>query len=448
MPRVLWPIFPNTIVQFRALSPLAEFAARIRRLAGRSAWSVAEQFANPVLMLVSTPVLVRSLGADGFGLWMLANTVAALGIASNLGMGAAATRFVASARGAGESQRCEAFGRLSLGYALLGALVLGGSLAALAPVLAATFFGKMGDPALVEAAIRMGSLVLLLQQLDLVFSGVMRGMERFAMAARLELAARLLTFLMTVSAALHARAMMPVLWALAAGATLSLVLKAGVLARLVGWRYVVPAWSGPEARALLGFGWWNWIHGVSSALFQHVDRLLVGSLLGSASLGHYAIGAQLAQLVHALPASAMSVLMPATSRKLATGPGAPLGRLKWMAMAANVMLVAAVALPLVVFGRWFLGVWVGAEAAAEAGPVLLILVAAYTLLGLNIAPFLMLLGAGHARYISLTNFLGGLASIAATVLLVPSLGLAGAAFARLLYGPIQFLNLIPFIRRL
>jgi len=55
-------------------------------------------------------------------------------------------------------------------------------------------------------------------------------------------------------------------------------------------------------------------------------------------------------------------------------------------------------------------------------------------------PHYTLLGVGSVRYVSIVNILGGILSLGAAAVLIPPLGLTGAALGRLLYGPAVALN--------
>src|SRR5262249_52098440 len=94
-------------------------AARYSPHAKAFGWGVAEYVAYPACMLVATPLFLAALGADGYGLLLLAGSVTSLAGASGLGMGAATIRFVAQARGTGDVDGTARVVRHTLALSLL-----------------------------------------------------------------------------------------------------------------------------------------------------------------------------------------------------------------------------------------------------------------------------------------------------------------------------------------
>jgi hypothetical protein len=76
----------------------------------------------------------------------------------------------------------------------------------------------------------------------------------------------------------------------------------------------------------------------------------------------------------------------------------------------------------------------GRDFAAESSHILLWLTLAYFVLSLNVAPYYLLLGHNEARYVSVTNLAGGGMGLIAAVILLPTLGVIGAAQARMVLG--------------
>src|SRR5690348_14654286 len=65
-------------------------------------YSVLDYASQPVLMLAATPYLLRELGAQQYGLWMLVNSIAATAGGLGGGFGDGATKYVAMYRGRGD----------------------------------------------------------------------------------------------------------------------------------------------------------------------------------------------------------------------------------------------------------------------------------------------------------------------------------------------------------
>lgn len=296
-------------------------------------------------------------------------------------------------------------------------------------------FGQMGSPAKVEQTLFIAASLLLVQQFDVVFAAALKGMERFDIAARMEILIRLVTVAACVAAAWLTRDLLVVLLTYLASACFALVFRGVVAGRLVGGFVLLPAWSRERAGEVFSFGMWSSLQGLAAALFQNADRMIIGAYLGAGPVAYFSVCTQLAQQIHTIPAAAMSVLLPLVSRKSA-GPAGGLRRVRRLSVLLNFMFAGVLALALFVIGPAFLVWWMGSEFAAQTGNLLTWLVLGYFVLALAVAPHFLLLGRGEARFVSLSNIVGGIATLLSALVLIPVAGLVGAAWSRLAYGPV------------
>lgn len=414
---------------------------RVGRHAGSAAWSTAEYVAYPLLMIAAAPLLVAGLGTEGYGLLMLVSAVAGIGVAANFGMGAATVKFVSAAVGRGNLAEAGRVIRTTLVMSVVTSLIVVLAISLAVPWLARHVFERMGPTPLVESALWCAAAILLFSQTDGVLSAALKGRERFDLAAKLEIGAKLLLVGGSLLAALLSRDLVVVLEATAALAATAAVVKALAVSHLFGagalWRWGIDR---ETVKAVLGFGLWNWILGLSALLFLHADRMLVGSLLGASALAYYSVCVQLAQQIHAVPAAAMSFLFPLMSRKIEQGgQGAGL-RVRDGGVALNVALSVVLGAAMLLWGRDLLGLWMGAEFARNGGEILNWLIAAFFLLSLNVAPHYLLLGRNEARFVSITNIAGGVLGLVAAFALTPFAGLLGTAQARIALGTMILVN--------
>jgi O-antigen/teichoic acid export membrane protein len=393
-------------------------------------WSVGQYVVQPLAMLISIPVLLASLGKDQFGLWVLVMAFVGLDSAAGLGMAAATIKYVSDYRGRGDLEGAARCARQTSTIALIAGSVVGAVIALLAPWLATTVFSKMGDPVTVSRAITVGGVILLLLQMEGVFTAVLKGCERFDAAAISDAIIKVSIFaLACISAWLTGDVVLAlVVWA--AGSLIGVAIRACVASRLLGHSVADLIWDRSTVREVFSFGGWNWLQGVGNSLFLQVDRLVIGAVLGAQALGVYGICMQVASQIHSIPASGLSFIFPVVSRKLAADPRAGVGRLILPAALVNIALSACLALPLLVFGDWLLTIWVGADMQAAVGTLLFWMTLVYFLTSMSIAPYFLLLGSGDVRYASVINIAGGAGSALVAILLVPIMGLMGGVIGR------------------
>lgn len=405
-----------------------------------SAWAILEYGWYPLMVFITTPYFLHTLGAERFGYWMLLTATVGFGSFLNVGTGAATIKQVSASYGRADRESVGNVVRASLAIALIG----GGALATIIVLVfgaaGGLLFAKMGDQSLVLLTGSVAALLAVIEQVDNVFASALKGAERFGHAARIEivsktaqiLAALLAVFMWGGLAALYA--------ALVVVAMMRLVAKSWLVIRLLGVSSLRPSFANvPDT---LHFAKWGWVQGVGGLFFGIADRMLIGSFMGAASLAHYSVATQLAQQIHALSAAGFSVIFPKISRKLEGDANFSLSRITKLTMAGNFLASGILALGLLIFGRQVLTLWLG-EAAAEASTdVLWYLTVAYWLLAMNVVPHFILLGAGRIRFVAMSNLVAGVVSLSAMYLLVLHYGLVGVGIARIAYGAITLVTFV------
>lgn len=409
----------------------------MRQSVGQAVWAGVEYLAYPVLMFLSTPFLIRHLGVEAFGLWMLVAAIAASWGLANLGVAPMITRYVAMHRDEAGLNTAVQVVRFGLGRSLIGGAGVGALLLLGAPWLAAGWLHAMGEPSQVIAALQVSALMIVLAQIEFAFKSALKGFELFGVAARLELVFK--TALVAASVMLVWRGMgiEAVLLAMPVFALLNCVVYGLVIARIMGGKVCLPRLRKPVGDAHV-FAGWNWLQIISGVMFHQVDRLLIGSLLGAAPLGVYAVCMQVAQQIHALPAALFSFLLPRMSRAAAhTANDTSRERLMLL---AGAFVALALGGGVILLAPWILDLWMGEEFSRQYGGLLAVLAGGYLLLSINVVPHFLTLAAGSARYISILNLVGGILAMILCVALIYDFELLGVAVSKYAYGLVLLLG--------
>jgi O-antigen/teichoic acid export membrane protein len=222
------------------------------------------------------------------------------------------------------------------------------------------------------------------------------------------------------------------------GAT-GVLLQALAVNTVTGGVHLTPSWHRASMSLVFAFGSFSWFQALSAVALMHADRLLVGAYLGTAAVAYYSICVQAAQPIHGLSAAALNVIFPNITAKLGRGDVKGSQRVFRKALAVNILIAAALSIPLVFLGHFILTHWMGSAFASVATPVLRILAVAYAVLAVNVTGHYTLLALGKVRFVTVLNVIGGLATLGIAMILVGRIGLIGAAIARLAYGPVTLL---------
>jgi O-antigen/teichoic acid export membrane protein len=177
------------------------------------------------------------------------------------------------------------------------------------------------------------------------------------------------------------------------------------------------------------------LNGTATVAYGTVDRVIVGRFLGTAAAAQFHIYIQLTQLIHYIPANVFAFAFPVFSR-LSAGGAAQVPALKRMyrrLLAAIAVCAVVAGAALIVLRHPVLSLFTGRGLGPINEPALLLLIGGFAVLALNIAPYYLLLGLGESKAVSLINSLSVAAAVALAWVLVPRLGIQGAALARFGY---------------
>jgi O-antigen/teichoic acid export membrane protein len=412
---------------------------RAEGVPARAIWSAIDAGMSPLTGLVMAAGLLRALGAQQYGLIVVALAVSNLSTAFNPAIAATTTKFVSEAIGAGATRE-HGVARIVTGSLLVVALidalfiavtlVWGNGLAGL--VFGA---GTGADVSDLRAILTLAVLAICVQQLDAIFAATLRGLEQFAYQAVMEVFARTMLAVAVILVAFITRNVPASLLAYCCAYGISAVVRALLV------RFANPEkrlWSRPgnaDVRRLLGFGGWMWLNALATVAYGTLDRILIGRLLGTGAAAHFSIYTQLSQLVHLGPSSLFAFVYPMFSRlRSAHGPGSlPLVRLYRNSFMACVSIAGLLLVGLLLFRNQLAHI-MGGRAFEPSDSVILLLGSSYFLLTFNIVPYYFLLGVGRSRGVSLLNSASMAAAVVCMTFLIPAYGENGAALARFAYG--------------
>ena len=421
------------------LGPLRN-SARARASLRNALYGAGEYVALPLTMLLAAPFLLHRLGLSQYGLWMLATAAVTSTNLISTGFGDGALKYASMYRGKNDRKRLEDI----LGVNLAINLILGGMLALLmwvgSPFAVRSLFKiDLSLQAAAVTAFRIGSAILIVRCVESVLIAALRAHERYGPSVQINVLSRtaiVITACILVSQGHGIVGIMAGTLCIVAAATVLQIMAARAV---IGQISLVPSISKSAFSEVFGFGCFSWLQAVAGCVFNQADRLLIGVLLGTSSVAYYSLCVQAAQPIHGLIAAGLHFLFPHLSTRLSRAPTSDLRALVLSIFRLNVVVAVVLCVPLTLFSKVVLRLWMGAAFAQQTWLVLSIVAAGFGLLALNVTGHYALLALGQVRLVALLNLGGGAAMLVAMVLLAPRFGLAGAAIGRLLYGPITLL---------
>ncbi len=414
-----------------------------RESAGNALYSIAEYIAQPISMLIAAPFLVHRLGLQQYGIWMLVSAIlGSMGILST-GFGDATVKYVSAYRGRDNALGIERTIRATLTINIL----LGGAIGLLVWILApfsVIHLFKIEPQFHVASiwAIRISAVILVIRSVESVFVSTMRAFERYGPPVKLNVFLRSVVVVSAVVLAAIGRGVVAVMLATLFWSAVVVILQAMAARRVTGCLRPLPTLSRDALAEVSAFGCFSWLQALAGVAFNYADRFLVAAMLGTGPVAIYVLCVQAAQPIHGLTSAAFNFVFPHVSSRHEAGDVLGSRRVFRLALLSCAALSISLAVPLILFGKPLLTLWMGAEFANRAHVVLALLATAYLMLAINIVPHYVLMALGSIRFVSIVNIVGGCFSLLALVLLVPSMGLLGAAVGRLFYAPAVTLNFL------
>lgn len=208
---------------------------------------------------------------------------------------------------------------------------------------------------------------------------------------------------------------------------------------LAGWIILQGDWlirpsaaffRGPQFREMIGFGLLSLVSNFSALLYTSIDTIMIGARIGLAAVAIYATGSFLSSVIMAPGRSLIRIASPLVA-----------DHWKKEDMVAMDKLYRQVSINSLIAGSWlFLAIYAGTGAIFElippsfapAIPVFLLLGIArvYDMAtGINGT---ILMTSRYYQYVAIGNVLTGVTAVATNALLIPRLGIPGAALATLI----------------
>ncbi len=379
--------------------------------------------------LITIPTIVRTLGVDRFGVLSLVWALLAQLTVFDFGFSRACTVLVAAAIGRSESRTIGATVRTALHVQALLGLVGAAAVFAASPLLVRML--RVPEALASEALLtfRVAGLGLPFIIATLGLRGGLEGLQRFDLVSTIEALSKSSLLLIPAVAAglggtLPTIAAVMMLGQAAAFAAYLLVARTSLPCFSPVWKF-----GAPEALSLLGFGKWIAVSSVAGPIMIYLDRWVIASLLGVASVAYYTTPSELVFRLSVVSESIIGALFPALSTMYA------MQRADNAANAANVatkvilLVVGIAATVIIVLAKDLLAIWLGADFAAHGAVVLQILTVALIVVSVARIPYASIQAVGRPdvtaklHLIELPIYIVVLAVCTATV------GLAGAALA-------------------
>lgn len=367
-----------------------------------------------------TPHLVGSLGAENYGLWTLAISVAGYLELLDCGLAAATMRFVAARGSDSDNDKRALVSTLNWLALALGVivLVLGGSVAAI-------WHGPLGTLILL-VTLRVSCNVMLS-----VFMGALFGEHRIWLINFVRTFS-VIAFSVAAYLALewgHGWFVIGVIHLVVYG--LEYLCFAGLARLTLPWIRLLPStFDRGLVREVFGFGMATFTANSANVVQLRTDPFIVSAFAPLGAVTLYAVPLRVTEQLFVLSKQLVNVFSPVYAELHGNDQRQAISRAYLTCTRLAFGLFAGIVLPAFFFGRQGLILWMGPEFAAAA-PILYLLLAAALLRLLQESANNALAMTGHHRVAARVTLISAFANVFGSIVLAPIWGLTGIALATL-----------------
>lgn len=411
------------------MSSVRQYLAGIRTrdsFTRRVASTFGVQVLTLLLNLATGAITARWLGAEGRGLLQLCLLLPAmLSLFLSGGIGVANIRFLGTRRYDVPTLTTNA-----LTFAILGT-ILGSSVVSVLIVTGAIdrLFPGVPMPLLIVAM-----LGLPLTLLSFHFSTILQGLQRIMVLNRITLINGCVLLLLIVILVIGLR--LGVVGAVAATLITNTFSFGQMVRRLrrEGARFV-PKWDRGVMRATLRFGLREYAGNILQFCNYRLDAFLVNGMLGAASVGLYGVATRLAEVVWYFPSAVGFALLP----KAAATEAREMNRFTPRVFLLTLGVTTVAVLGLALLGKPLIRIIYAEGFVASYAPMAALL-PGVALLGAARVLTSDISGRGHPLYNSIISGIALVLTVVLNLILIPRLGIMGAAVASTCSYTVTFLG--------
>lgn len=385
-----------------------------------------------VVFFALTPVLVRRLGTEAYGLWSLLNSVLGLFGLLDLGFGTATYKYVAHSLGAHDNTQLNRVVNTMLvvygGLALFSTIILG--------ILALFFnhlftiptqYAALTLPVLWILALRM---VILAMPLSL-FRHIMYGRQQILLINLAQIISTVLYAIVTWYALEHGAGLLVVAWISLGSMLLEYAMYAGVVLASRSVQFAPKFFDRSFLREASGMSLYMFLANIAGLVLMRSDPIIIKMFLPLTAVTVYSVAQRIGENVFMIVKQFVNVLSPLVAQLHSSGDETKIRFIlinasRFALTPASIILVGVLA-----FGNQAIVLWLG-PTMRDSGPLLQILCIAMWLLTPQLTASMILTMTGEHRVTGLASMASMIVNLTASIILIPLVGLTGSALGTLI----------------
>jgi O-antigen/teichoic acid export membrane protein len=379
------------------------------------------------LSFIATPIIVKSLGHEDYGIYAL--VLGFIAYSFNFNVGRAITKYISEYRASGENEKSAEV----ISATLFINLTLGGI--GLAIIISTARF-LVADVLKIEIqsqektiyALYVAALTIFFLMLTQVFNAILQGLHRFDVYAKIYNLNNILLISGNLALALAGYGLLPLLsWNLLI-TVLSAMVSAFAAKRFLPEFSFNLKFRRETLKLVFSYSSGVIAYQVLANILLLFERSWITGKLGAESLTYYVVPMMLALYIHGFIASLMLVIFPLASEL--KNEREKLLRLYQKATKIVSFLSVFLGASLIVESKPFLALWMGADFAEKSSSLLILHAITFSLLAIEIVAWQTTEGLGYPNYNCYLFMICFIISVSGMIWLINDFGNFGVAAAR------------------
>lgn len=408
-------------------------------------FSISSYFITPIVIIITTPMLLKNLGSADYGIWVLINSlINILGI-SNFGLGNAFIKIGSEYESSENDSMFNQLFSVAFTLSIILSLVIITLTLLFDTFVFPMFFGTSDVNSILPVIHLIGGVVGL-RIINSVISGSYMAKQRYDINSKVNIVYNVLTSILFTGLALIYKDIKLLVIFLSISTVLLLLINAFIAKKVNSNLLFRLRLNRSIFMEIFKYGIYSWLQMIISALNNQADKLVIGSLLGPSVLGYYAVCMQLVIKIHEVPAAASAFLFAKFSSLYESKQTAQIGKVYSIAFMCKSIFIIIASLVAYVFAHSILTLWISLEFANLHTDLFRLLVLSVAIGAFAIIPNYYLNGTGFIKINTALSLSTSVSIFTIMSILIPYFGDFAAGLSRFVAIPLVVFSII-FVNR-
>lgn len=408
-------------------------------------FSISSYFITPIVIIITTPMLLKNLGSADYGIWVLINSlINILGI-SNFGLGNAFIKIGSEYESSENDSMFNQLFSVAFTLSIILSLVIITLTLLFDTFVFPMFFGTSDVNSILPVIHLIGGVVGL-RIINSVISGSYMAKQRYDINSKVNIVYNVLTSILFTGLALIYKDIKLLVIFLSISTVLLLLINAFIAKKVNSNLLFRLRLNRSIFMEIFKYGIYSWLQMIISALNNQADKLVIGSLLGPSVLGYYAVCMQLVIKIHEVPAAASAFLFAKFSSLYESKQTAQIRKVYSIAFMCKSIFIIIASLVAYVFAHSILTLWISLEFANLHTDLFRLLVLSVAIGAFAIIPNYYLNGTGFIKINTALSLSTSVSIFTIMSILIPYFGDFAAGLSRFVAIPLVVFSII-FVNR-